>query len=167
MKLVRALALAAAAAPVALVMLTACSDKPQAPAVSYTLLDGRHADLASLRGHVVLVNFWATDCVPCVEEMPQLADTWRRLAPTGFDALAVSMSYDPPFAVANFAKARQLPFGVAIDLTGEIAARFGGVRYTPTSVLIDKRGRIVDRWVGRTDFARLEQAVATLVAEKG
>ena len=167
MKLIRALTIAAGAATVALAMLTACSDRPQAPAISYTLLDGHQADLASLRGRVVLVNFWATDCAPCVEEMPRLADTWRRLAPAGFDALAVSMSYDPPFAVSNFAKARRLPFGVAIDLTGEIAAGFGGVRYTPTSVLIDRRGRIVDRWVGRTDFAKLERRVAELAADKG
>lgn len=167
MKLVRALAIATAAAATTVVpsMLTACSRAQQAPAVSYTLLDGRRTELAALRGRVVLVNFWATDCAPCVEEMPRLVDTWRRLAPAGFDTLAVSMSYDPPFAVSDFALSRKLPFGVAIDNTGEIAARFGDVRFTPTSVLIDKRGRIVSRWVGPTDFAELEKQVALLLAQ--
>jgi peroxiredoxin len=147
-------------------MLAACSRAEQAPPVSYTLLDGRKADLASLRGHVVLVNFWSTDCAPCVAEMPALVDTWHKFAPQGFETLAVSMSYDAPLAVANFAAARQLPFGVVIDNTGEIAARFGDIRFTPTSMLIDKRGQIVERWVGAADVEALQERIATLLAER-
>ena len=172
MKLVRAVAFAApvalaSVAALALPMLTlqGCGRTEQAPAVGYTLLDGRHGDLASLRGHVVLVNFWATDCAPCVAEMPQLAQTWRKFSPRGFETLAVSMSYDPPALVSNFAQAHALPFGVVIDLTGEVAGRFGDVRYTPTTVLIDKRGRVVERWVGATDFAALDKQVGALLAE--
>ena len=145
-------------------MLAACGRPEQAPAVSYTLLDGRHGDLASLRGHVVLVNFWATDCAPCVEEMPALAANWRRFAPQGFETLAVSMSYDAPALVSDFAQSRALPFPVVIDNTGEIARRFGNVQYTPTSLLIDKRGAIVKRWVGKTDFAALAPLIARLDA---
>jgi len=167
MKQVRALALAAAAAAlVASTMLTACGRAQQAPAVGYTLLDGRKGELGALRGHVVLVNFWATDCAPCVDEMPQLADTWRKFAGAGFELLAVSMSYDPPFAVSDFAAAHKLPFGVVIDNTGEIAARFGDVRFTPTSVLIDKHGRVAARWVGAADIAALQRQIGRLLAEE-
>jgi peroxiredoxin len=170
MKFVRALAplasvALASSAGLALAMLAACSRVEQAPAVSYTLLDGRRGELASLRGHVVLVNFWSTDCAPCVEEMPALADTWRRFSPQGFETLAVSMQYDPPALVSDFAQARALPFPVVIDNTGEIAQRFGGVQYTPTSLLINKRGEIVRRWVGKTDFAALAPLIARLDAE--
>ena len=161
MKFVRALPLAAC---LALAMLTGCGRVEQAPAVSYTLLDGRKSDLAALRGHVVLVNFWATDCAPCVEEMPAMIANWRRFSPQGFETLAISMSYDPPALVSNFAQSRALPFGVAIDNTGEIAHRFGDVAFTPTSLLIDKQGRIVRRWVGKTDFAALAPLIAELVA---
>ncbi len=147
-------------------MLTACTRAEQAPAVGYTLLDGHQSSLAALQGRVVLVNFWATDCVPCIEEMPQLAETWRKFAPAGFDTLAVSMAYDPPFAVSNFAQSRRLPFGVAIDNTGEIAARFGEVRATPTSFLIDRHGRIVAHWAGRTDFVELQERIARLLEER-
>jgi peroxiredoxin len=146
-------------------MLAACGRPEQAPAVSYTLLDGRKADLASLRGRVVLVNFWATDCAPCVAEMPALVETWRRFSPQGFETLAVSMSYDAPLAVSNFAQSRRLPFEVVIDNTGEIAARFGDVRYTPTNVLINKRGEIVRRWIGAIDPAELQGQIAKLLAE--
>ena len=169
MKFVRALPLAASVAlasgaGLALPMLAGCSRAEQAPAVSYTLLDGRKSDLAALRGHVVLVNFWATDCAPCVEEMPAMAANWRRFSPQGFETLAVSMSYDPPALVSNFAQARALPFGVAIDNTGEIARRFGDIAFTPTSLLIDKQGRVVKRWVGKTDFAAVAPLIAELVA---
>jgi peroxiredoxin len=155
----------AAAAGLALVMLAGCGRVEQAPAVAYTLLDGRQGDLAALRGHVVLVNFWSTDCAPCVEEMPALVANWRRFSPQGFETLAVSMQYDPPALVSNFAQARALPFGVVIDNTGDIARRLGNVQFTPTSLLIDKRGKIVRRWVGKTDFETLAPLIARLDAE--
>jgi peroxiredoxin len=149
----------------ALTMLTGCSRVEQAPAVSYTLLDGRTSDLAALRGHVVLVNFWATDCAPCVEEMPAMVANWRRFSPQGFETLAVSMQYDAPALVANFAQARALPFGVVIDNTGEIARRLGNVQFTPTSLLINKRGEIVRRWVGKTDFVAIAPLIEQLDSE--
>ena len=166
MKLVRALALLAPAAlasalGLALPMLAGCNRVEQAPVVSYTLLDGRKSELAALQGHVVLVNFWATDCAPCVEEMPALVENWRQFSPQGFETLAVAMQSDPPALVSNFAQARALPFGVVIDNTGEVARRFGDVQFTPTSLLINKRGEIVKRWIGKTDFA----AIAPLIAE--
>ncbi len=166
MKLVRALALLAPAAlasalGLALPMLAGCNRVEQAPVVSYTLLDGRKSELAALQGHVVLVNFWATDCAPCVEEMPALVENWRQFSPQGFETLAVAMQSDPPALVSNFAQARALPFGVVIDNTGEVARRLGNVQFTPTSLLINKRGEIVKRWIGKTDFA----AIAPLIAE--
>ena len=170
MTFIRALALTApvalaTAAGLACSMLAGCSRVEQAPAVAYTLLDGRRTELAALRGHVVLVNFWATSCAPCVEEMPAMVANWRRFSPQGFETLAVSMSYDPPALVSNFAQSRALPFGVAIDNTGEIAHRFGDVQFTPTSLLINKRGEIVRRWVGKTDFAALAPLIAQLDGE--
>ena len=170
MKFLRALALktpAANAAGLALAftMLAGCSRVEQAPAVSYTLLDGHRTNLAALHGHVVLVNFWATSCAPCVEEMPAMVANWHRFSPQGFETLAVSMQYDPPALVSNFAQARALPFGVAIDNTGEIAQRLGNVQSTPTSLLINKRGEIVKRWLGKTDFAALAPLILQLDGE--
>jgi peroxiredoxin len=170
MKFVRALARVvpvaiATAAGLAVTMLAGCGRLEQAPAVAYTLLDGRKSDLAASRGHVVLVNFWSTDCAPCIEEMPALVANWRRFSPQGFQTLAVSMQYDPPALVSNFAQARALPFGVVIDNTGDIARRFGDVQFTPTSLLINKRGEIVRRWVGKTDFDALAPLIARLDGE--
>jgi peroxiredoxin len=171
MKFARALALLAPAAfasgvGLALPMLAGCGRVEQAPAVTYTLLDGRKSELAALRGRVVLVNFWATDCAPCVEEMPAMVANWHRFAPQGFETLAVAMRYDAPALVSNFAQARALPFGVVIDNTGEIARKLGNVEFTPTSLLINKRGEIVRRWIGKTDFTALAPLIARLVDER-
>ena len=157
---IAAVALAAAA-----MAWRAAAHSEPAPAVSYTLLDGRKGSTASLRGKVLLVNFWATSCTACVAEMPQLLATHNRFKDRGYDTLAVAMSYDPPALVARFAESRQLPFGVAIDNTGEIAKRFGDVHLTPTTFLIDKRGNIVKRYVGAPDFAALQQLIDKLLAD--
>lgn len=137
----------------------------RAPNVAYTLLDGSKSTLDEQRGKVMLVNFWATDCTTCVKEMPNIVATHEKYKGRGYDTLAVAMSYNPPAYVINFAETRKLPFGVAIDNTGEIARRFGQVQLTPTSVLINKRGEIVKRYVGEPDFVALHQLVEKLLAE--
>lgn len=139
--------------------------KESAPAVSYTLLDGRQGSTESLRGKVVLVNFWATSCATCVAEMPQIVATHQKFKDRGYETLAVAMSYDPPAYVARFAQTRQLPFGVAIDNTGAIARDFGRVQLTPTTFLINQRGEIVKRYVGAPDFAALHALVEDLLKQ--
>jgi peroxiredoxin len=156
-------ALLAMLAGIALV--AGCSGRDPAPNFSYTLLDGAKADTQALRGKVVLVNFWATSCVTCVKEMPQIASTHQKFAPRGYETLAVAMSYDPPAYVANFAQSRKLPFGVVIDNTGAIAKAYNDVQITPTTFLLDKRGAIVKRYVGEPDFAELHSLVEKLLAE--
>jgi peroxiredoxin len=136
-----------------------------APNVAYTLLDGSTSTTDQLRGKVVLLNFWATDCAPCVHEMPQLVATHEKFNARGFETLAVAMSYDPPALVVDFAQRRNLPFGVVIDNTGAFAKSFDQVQFTPTSVLIDKRGKIVRRYVGEPDFVALDALVEKLLSQ--
>lgn len=152
-------------AALASALLPACSSRDPAPDFAYTLLDGSKGNTQSLRGKVLLVNFWATSCVTCVKEMPEIVATHRKFQPRGYETLAVAMSYDPPAYVANFAQSRQLPFGVVIDNTGAIAKAFGDVQLTPTTFLIDKKGAIVKRYVGEPDFAALHGLVDQLLAE--
>ena len=145
--------------------LAGCSGREPAPRFSYTLLDGVRASTDSLRGKVVLVNFWATSCTPCVQEMPQIVATHRKFQARGFETLAVAMRYDAPASVSHFAQEMQLPFGVVIDNTGAIAQAFPGVQVTPTAFVIDKRGAIVKRIVGEPDFRELHLLVDKLLAE--
>jgi peroxiredoxin len=140
-------------------------NSPAAPDVAFTRLDGTPGQLSQLKGKVVLVNFWATSCVTCVKEMPQMIATHQKFAARGYETLAVAMSYDPPVSVVSFTESRKLPFTVVIDNTGAVARSFGDVALTPTSVLINKRGEIVRRYVGEPDFDALHKLVEDLLAE--
>ena len=136
-----------------------------APASTFVLLDGSHKTSAEFKGKVTLVNFWATSCVTCVAEMPEVMATYEKYKSRGYDTVAVAMSYDPPSYVVNFAQSRKLPFKVAIDNTGAVAQAWGDVQLTPTSYLVNKRGEIVKRYVGQPNFAELHQLIEKLLAE--
>ena len=141
------------------------SQKPAAPDITVATLKGDKLSLAQLRGKVVLVNFWATSCTTCVSEMPKMVDTYNTFAPRGYTMVAVAMDYDRPDYVLNYATRNNLPFTVALDLKGEAAQAFGGVRLTPTSFLIDKQGRIVQQYLGEPDFPKLHALVDQLLKE--
>lgn len=135
------------------------------PDSTFVLLDGTRKTTADLKGHVTLVNFWATSCATCVAEMPKVISTYEKYQGRGYDTLAVAMRYDPPSYVVHYAQTRKLPFKVAIDNTGAIAKAWGDVQLTPTSYLVNKRGEIVKRYVGEPDFAELHKLIEKLLAE--
>lgn len=138
--------------------------KPEAPRVTFTTLDGGKLPVDSLKGKVVLVNFWATSCPGCIKEMPQLAETYRKYHERGLELVAVAMSYDPPEYVRNYAQRNALPFTVALD-DGEAARAFNQVKLTPTSFVIDRKGHIVQQILGEPDFAGLNAQLEHLLGE--
>lgn len=161
MKLIVALA----AVAISIAAGAALMQRTAAPEVMFATLSGESLATSSLRGKVVLVNFWATTCASCVKEMPKMAATWKKFAPRGYEMIAVAMSYDHPNQVAQFAQKRALPFKVALDGDGAIARGFGEVRVTPTSFLIDRQGRILKRYVGEPDWAELYALVEKALSD--
>jgi peroxiredoxin len=153
-------ALAAAAAWAAgIVVLSSLTLFRPAPEVRFTPLSGEAFSTSDLRGKVVLVNFWASYCSSCVQEMPKIVETYRKFAPRGYETVVVAVRKDNPQRVARFAQSRALPFRVALDSSGEVAKEFGNVRLTPTSFLIDKQGRVLRRYVGEPNWTEFHQLV--------
>ncbi len=150
---------------VVLLGLTGCGSTQTAPESTFVLLDGSRQTTTDFKGKVMLVNFWATSCVTCVAEMPEMIATHKKYAQQGFDTVAVAMSYDPPSYVVNYAETRNLPFKVAIDNTGAVAKAWGDVQLTPTTYLVNKQGQIVKQYVGQPDFAALHQLIEKLLAQ--
>lgn len=138
----------------------------RAPQVTFTTIQGEVIIPKDLDGKVTLVNFWATDCEPCLVELPRLAATYNRLRSLGLQTVAVAMAYDRPDRVIAYAQQHALPFKVAIDPQGEVARQFGDISFTPTTFLIDKHGRIVRRWQGEPDYGALERLVEQKLEEK-
>ncbi|POR56294.1 thiol-disulfide isomerase/thioredoxin [Paraburkholderia eburnea] len=126
------------------------------PDATFTLLSGQKVSTADLKGKVYLINFWATSCATCMQEMPQMIQTYNRFKGDGLEFVAVAMNYDAPMYVANYAQTRQLPFKVAMD-DGSAAKQFGNVQLTPTTFVVDRNGKILKRYVGEPQFAELDQ----------
>jgi peroxiredoxin len=154
----------AAALLVAAVAYFTLSAQQAAPSVTFTGLDGQKFTSESLKGKVVMVNFWATSCVTCIKEMPQMTETYNKYKGQGLEFVAVAMSYDPPNYVLNYAETRKLPFKIALDPQGELAKSFGDVKLTPTTYVIDKEGKIIKRYVGEPEFSQLHKLLEKALA---
>ena len=101
-------------------------------------IDGGSFKLTEQRGKVVLVNFWATWCAPCLEEMPAMERLWRRHKDAGFILVAVSVDTDPK-KVPPFVSARKFSFPVVVDPKMAVAEKYG-VRAVPSSFVVDRTG---------------------------
>ena len=118
----------------------AASLKPGMEAPDFELADanGKKLSLRSLRGKPVLLNFWATWCAPCVEEMPSLENLHKRV---GDDLAVVTVSVDEDWAAVKkfFPKGTSLP--ILLDTSKEVPKRYGSEKY-PETFLIDSQGRL-------------------------
>ena len=136
-----------------------------APAVTFDMLDGRAVPLGSLKGQVVLVNFWATWCPPCRAEMPGIESVYEAKHASGFTVVGVSLDQKAPPAVAAFLHDHHIAYPVAMA-TSEAVAAFGEVSSLPTSFLIDRQGRVRYTVQGMFAGPALRAAVDRLLAER-
>jgi peroxiredoxin len=136
-----------------------------APVTTFTRLDGQQVSMQSLRGKVVMVNFWATSCASCVAEMPQMIETYNKFKGQGMEFVAVAMSYDRPDYILNYAQTRKLPFQVAYDANGSVAKAWGDVAMTPTTFVIGRDGTLLKRYLGPPDFAALHTLLQGALAK--
>ena len=125
---------------------------------------GRPLALSSLAGRPLVVNFWATWCPPCVEEMPELSALHDELAPRGLAMLGIGI--DQPDKIAEFARRHPVSYPLVVAGMGgaELGRHFGNVTGAlPFTVLLDRRGGISHRILGRVDIGRLRAMSAALV----
>lgn len=129
--------------------------KGREPAPDFTLpdLDGGKVTLSGLRGQVVFLNFWATWCLPCREEMPLMEKIHRELGPEGLVVLAVNYR-ESSNTVRAFVEAHGLTFPILLD-GGEVADRYR-LYALPVSYLIDRQGKVAARVVGARDWTDAE-----------
>lgn len=108
--------------------------------------DGKTFKLSAQRGRPVFINFWATWCPPCLEEMPALERLWRAQKDAGFMMLAVTVDANPKLA-APFVERHKFTFFVGHDPKMELANTYG-VRALPSSFVIDRDGRLTAVAIG-------------------
>jgi len=137
-------------------------DHPAAPAISLTDIDGKRLDLADYKGKVVVLDFWATWCGPCREEIPGFTVLQQKYANQGFSVIGISMD-DEPGPVVQFYKEFKMNYPVAVG-NQRIGELYGGIFGLPTTFLIGRDGRIYIKHTGGINPAIIEGEVQQLLA---
>jgi thiol-disulfide isomerase/thioredoxin len=123
-------------------------------------VDGGKLELSSLRGKVVLLNFWATWCGPCRTEMPEFADLYRRYQSEGLEIVGLSMDSDAS-AIKEFVAELQIPYPIGFSDDGlEDAFQLFGL---PTTIVIARDGRVCRRNIGLVPKATFETQIRKLL----
>ncbi len=136
--------------------LAAESGFPQAREFSVKDLNGNIVSLSDLRGKVVFVNFWATWCPPCREEIPDFVDFYNQNKSRGLEIIGLSVDRLSPEALRSFVAKNKMSYPVAFA-TKQILDAYEPGPYIPTTVVIDRQGRIRDKQVGGLDKQTLNE----------
>ena len=128
------------------------SERLNAPGFMIEKLGGGKAGLSDYKGKVVLLNFWATWCMPCRQEMPSMETLWQKYKAQGFVIVAISNDEGSPSRIESFSKIFKLGFPILLDPEGKVSGIYK-VSGLPTSYLIDRKGKIVSYIVGSKDWA--------------
>jgi cytochrome c biogenesis protein CcmG/thiol:disulfide interchange protein DsbE len=134
-----------------------------APDFMRTDFTNKQLRLSDHRGKLVLLNFWATWCPPCREEMPLFSRWQRELKGRGLQVIGVSMDDDAAMA-KDFLAEYPVTYPVVMGDV-KLAETFGGVLGLPLSYLIDAQGRVVARYQGEADLATMEAKIKDLLAQ--
>jgi thiol-disulfide isomerase/thioredoxin len=149
----------------------ASGPRPDEPAVTFKDLQGQDLPLASLKGKVVIVNFWATWCEPCRVEIPWMIGFQQKYADKGFTILGVAMDDEGKSVVAPYVQSTQFDVnGHSMTMNypivlgdDDIAGKFGGLLGFPTTIVISRDGKIQKRFIGLADEAELDKEIKALL----
>ena len=130
--------------------LTKLADAPNAPDFVLEDLDGEQFQLSEHRGQVVIINFWATWCPPCREEMPSMQRAWEQLEPEGIYLVGINVGEDED-TIFQFTADYPVEFPLLMDSDSSVINQWP-VRGLPTTFVVDPKGQIVYRAIGGRDW---------------
>ena len=153
------------------VLAAACSaptpraEKRPAPAFELPDINGGKVSLASLKGKVVVLDFWATWCGPCIREIPEYAEFWRKNQLRGIEVVGVVVDSGEPQEIQDFIREYRIPYRQVLG-DDKIQSEYGVNQGYPTTFVIDRQGLI--RWKGLgsppSKFKKLQETVDAALA---
>ena len=136
-----------------------------APAFELANLDGKKVRLADLKGKVVLVNFWATWCGPCLLEIPWFIDFQKQYGPQGLEVVGISMDEEGPSVVKPFVAKHQMNYTVVMG-TSDSPELFGGIPGYPVTFMVDRGGKFYSKHLGLVTKEDVENEIKVLLQER-
>jgi thiol-disulfide isomerase/thioredoxin len=148
---------------VLLCLLASCSEFPR-PADDFhvKLTDGQWLWLSKLKGKVVVLNFWATWCPACQQQIPRFLEVYKKYSSQGLEILGLSIEQGEESEVISFIRSHKMSYPVAIA-DSALVSDYGPIDYIPTTFIVNKDGDIVDKHVGGLSSTQLESIIKPLL----
>src|SRR5215469_16841463 len=145
-------------------VLKPASERKIAPELGLEDSVGKQANLRDYRGKVVVLDFWATWCHGCKEEIPWFAEFQRKYGEQGLHVVGVSLDEDGWKVVKPFIKAMSVPYRIVLG--NQSTAKAYAIEQMPDTFLIDRKGRVAATYVGMVDRSGIEKNIRQLLAQK-
>lgn len=133
-----------------------------APDFTLRSLDGKMVRLSEFHGKAVVLNFWATWCDPCREEMPWFVDLQKQYGPQGLQIIGIAMDDADPEDIAKFAKELNIDYPILVgkeSARDSIADAYGGIEFLPETFYISRDGKVLQKVFGLKDRNEIEDDV--------
>ncbi len=154
-----------------MIILLSCSGKKTTtasgedmPAFELPDLSGTLVASSSFSGKVLLIDFWATWCPPCREEIPGFIELQAAYKDQGLEIIGISVDQNKA-DLDTFVPANKMNYTILHDTTNVTPTAFGGIQGIPTTFLVNKKGKIVKKWVGFHEKSVFDQEIKKLLAE--
>ena len=118
-----------------------------APDFALPDLEGNTVRLSDFKGKVIILDFWATWCPPCVKEIPHFVELYEKYRENGFQMIGIALSSGSAKDVKKFAAEHGINYPILMG-NREVSRKYGNIRSIPTTFLIDRQGRIANKYIG-------------------
>lgn len=133
-----------------------------------TTFTGRTIDIINQEeGHLTLVSFWASSCLPCIKEMPDFIELHQTYREKSFSIVGITMPFDQSDLTMAVLKSFQIPWHNVLDPKGKLVEAFGGIKAVPTTILLNHEGKTLWRQEGPVDFKLLRQHINQNLSSTG
>ena len=137
-----------------------------APTTPVLHLDGNKVTLQQYQGSVVLLDFWATWCPPCLEDLPNVKQLHTTYQDKGLTIVGISLDEGGTQVVRPFVKRHKIPYPILLDVEKKDNMRQAfQVKTIPALFLLDRQGQVVGQWVGKMDKEKVEAAIINALAQ--